>query len=57
MNLKDQQTLIYFNENNDFMNPPDKKYIKEIKGNYFPGTIITLKFHLNDINQLESSYE
>jgi hypothetical protein len=43
-----EKECIYFNDNNTPLEPPDKKYVKQMKGISFPGTIIAVKFPLRD---------
>lgn len=38
--------VIAFNEENNLEKEPDKKYVKNI-GNYFPGTVISIKFFID----------
>lgn len=38
---------IAFNESNNLHFPPDKEYVRSLKGLHFPGTIISIKFPLN----------
>jgi hypothetical protein len=59
---QDQTTnrhLMYFNENNNFMEPPDPNYISKMKSVNFPGTIVTLRYHLkeSDIETLDTNNE
>lgn len=43
---KDDISVIAFNSENDLYKPPDPTYVKEIKGASFPGTVLSIKFHL-----------
>jgi hypothetical protein len=43
-----ERHLVYFNETNDFLKPPDAKYIRKMNNTCFPGTIVTIKFHLKE---------
>ncbi|MDH5368462.1 MAG: hypothetical protein OEW99_00440 [Gammaproteobacteria bacterium] len=40
--------VIAFNAENDLNKLPDKKYIKNIKNHFFPGTIISIRFPLQE---------
>lgn len=42
----DDRQIIAFNEDNDLYSPPDANYVKTMS-NYFPGTIISMKFYLD----------
>jgi hypothetical protein len=49
--LKDEisdRHLVYFNETNNFLQLPDKNYIRKMDKVFFPGTIVTLKYHLKE---------
>jgi hypothetical protein len=49
--LKDEVSdrhLVYFNETNNFLQLPDKDYIRKMDKVFFPGTIVTLKYHLKE---------
>ncbi|KYG90889.1 hypothetical protein A0U40_17625 [[Bacillus] sp. KCTC 13219] len=43
---KHSRQIIAFNKENNLYSPPDKDYVKTMS-NYFPGTIITMKFYLD----------
>lgn len=47
---KDQagRNVIAFNEGNSLNDAPDKKYVTSLNGVYFPGTIISIRFPLQD---------
>ena len=51
--------LLYFNEDNDFFQPPNANYIRKMSKARFPGTIVTIKFHLkeSDTESLEQRYD
>lgn len=38
--------IIPLNTNNSLSYPPDKKYVTHLKNGFFPGTVISIKFHL-----------
>lgn len=42
----EEKDIIAFNETNDLKLPPDSECVKRLK-NYFPGTIISMKFYLD----------
>ncbi|NJD03421.1 MAG: hypothetical protein FIA99_12700 [Ruminiclostridium sp.] len=42
----ERRQIIAFNEDNDLKKPPDKKYVRMLN-NYFPGTIISMKFYID----------
>jgi len=42
--------VIAFNKQNSLLLPPDSNYVKNIAGIKFPGTIISIKFSLEDTN-------
>lgn len=43
---EDELKVIAFNSNNDLKMPPDNKYVKNIH-NFFPGTIISIRFFID----------
>ena len=45
MDNGEERKVIAFNKENDLRKPPDIKNVKKLK-NYFPGTIISMKFYL-----------
>jgi len=52
-----QKETIYFNGDNSPDLPPDIKYVKEMKGVSFPGTIIAIKFPLKDDSLIREAGE
>lgn len=42
----DERQIIAFNEGNDLNKPPDDRFVRSLK-NYFPGTVISMKFYLD----------
>lgn len=44
--IKEKRAVIAFNKENDLNIPPDKENVKRIK-NFFPGTIISMKFYID----------
>jgi hypothetical protein len=45
--------IIAFNEANDLHHKPDSKYIRQLDGDSFPGTIISLKFPLSNVATIQ----
>ena len=39
--------IIAFNKANDLHQRPDSRFVHELKGVYFPGTILSIKFPLS----------
>ncbi|GAA6153338.1 hypothetical protein [Pseudoteredinibacter isoporae] len=49
------RSTIYFNDLNVESMPPNEKYVKELNGVSFPGTLITIKFPLRDDSLIKES--
>jgi hypothetical protein len=46
------RNMIFFNKSNTFNLPPDRKFVSKMNDVYFPGVVVTLKYHLKDIESI-----
>ena len=53
----DGRKTITFNKENDLNCPPDSTYVKGLRGVFFPGTIISVRFPLADSSTKDTSTE